>query len=175
MKKNETTLKEHHQFQDFLYWNAVAAVPIVTACIAIFRISIVFLFVYILICVAAVFMVYKFYCTHCPHYMYGGNSTKCMFFWGVPKIFPSRPGPLNFLDKSVLIAAPAIFILFPIYWLIKAPGLLVIFILSLAILFATVRRYECRRCVYFECPSNCVPEEVKNGQEKKIPAGNNRG
>ncbi len=156
MKRNETALKEHHQFQDFLYWNAVAAVPIVTACIALFRISIVCFFVYILICVAALLMLYKFFCTHCPHYIHGEISTKCMFFWGVPKMFPPRPGPLNFLEKSLSIVAPAVVVLFPLYWLIKTPGLLVIFVLSTTVLFATVRRYECHRCVYFECPSNCA-------------------
>lgn len=162
MKKHETRLKDHHQFRDFLYWNIVAAVPIVSASLAIIRNSISWFIIYLVVCIAVVLVVYKFYCSHCPHYIYGGNSTKCMFFWGVPKIFAPRPGPLSFFEKAVSMAAPCVVILFPLYWLIREPGLLVIFILSTVVLATTARRYECRRCVYFECPSNCVPEEMRN-------------
>jgi hypothetical protein len=42
------------------------------------------------------------------------------------------------------------------------PGLLVIYLLSMGVLGLTLRRYECKRCVYFQCPSNCVPEGLKN-------------
>ncbi len=167
MKENETDLKKHHSFQDFLYWNTVVAVPIFTAFVAIFEISVGWFIVYLLICIGTALMVYKFYCSHCPYYVHGGKHIKCMFFWGVPKFFPPRPGSLSFLEKSVSIAAPVILVLFPLYWLIQAPQLLIIFVLSLAVLLATARRYECRRCVFFECPSNCVPDELKEQSEQE--------
>ncbi|MEA3471003.1 MAG: hypothetical protein U9R24_04745 [Thermodesulfobacteriota bacterium] len=161
MNENETGLKEHHQFRDFLYWNAVAAVPVVTASLAIIRSSIIWFVIYLFVCIACLLILYKFYCSHCPHYIYGGHSMRCMFFWGVPKIFAPRPVPLSIFEKALSIAAPSVAILFPLYWLIREPGLLLIFILSVFVLVVTARRYECCRCVYFGCPSNCVPEEMR--------------
>jgi hypothetical protein len=29
------------------------------------------------------------------------------------------------------------------------------------VLVATIRRNECSRCIYFDCPVNCVPEDTK--------------
>ena len=162
MNQPETTLKTQHKFSDFLYWNSVLAVPFVTACIAIFKTSILWLIFYIAICIVLTTVIYRFYCTHCPHYTQSKNTTKCMFFWGIPKFFNSRPGPLTLFEKTVSMTAPAIILFFPFYWLILQPGLLVIYVLSLAVFVTTIRRNECHRCVYFNCPANCVPDDVRN-------------
>ena len=161
MDEIETGLKKQHRFVDFLYWNMVVALPIITACIAIFKDSLVWMVIYIIICILLVAVIYRFYCTHCPHYVQGVKTTKCMFFWGMPKCFDSRPGPLSLFEKTVSFAAPVIIILIPIYWLILQPGLLAIYVLSVAVLVATIRRNECSRCIYFHCPVNCVPEDMK--------------
>lgn len=162
MNECEGQLKMQHQFTDYLYWNLFIAVPIITACIAILKNSIVWFVFYIIVCIFLVTLVYRFYCTHCPHYIRGVNTTKCMFFWGIPKYFKARPGPLNLFEKAIAFIAPTILILFPLYWLILQPDLLIIYVLSLAVLGATIRRYECGRCIYFDCPVNLVSEETKN-------------
>ena len=164
MNEPEARLKMYHSFFDYLYWNLVAAVPVVTACVSIFKISIVWFVIYILVCIALILIVYRFYCTHCPHYIQGVGTTRCMFFWGMPKFFESRPGPLNLFEKAVSLIAPVVLVLFPLYWLIQQMDLLVIYVLSLAVLGLTIRRYECGRCIYFDCPANCAPEERSKEQ-----------
>ena len=162
MSENQTLLKKKHTFKDFLYWNLFIAIPIVTACIAILKESVAWLIIYIVVSIFLFAVIYRFYCTHCPHYIQGGQSTTCMFFWGIPKLFDSRPGPLSLFEKFMTFAATIILIVFPFYWLISSPGLLVIYVLSMVALLTTIRRNECSRCVYFHCPVNCVPEDLKS-------------
>jgi len=139
MNEQETQLKTQHNFGDFLYWNLVVSVPFITACMAIARESILWLICYIITCILLVMVIYKFYCTHCPHYIQSPKNTKCMFFWGIPKFF-----------KEFVI------VLLPLYYLLLQPGFLVIYFLSVMVLCTTLRRYECKRCVYFQCPVNCA-------------------
>ncbi len=155
-------LKKQHKFRDYLYWNLVAAVPIITACIAMFKASIMLLSLYIAACIFLIIIVYRFFCSHCPHYINSEKVVKCMFFWGVPRYFKARPGPLNLFEKGISLIAALILIFFPIYWMRLFPGLLVIYLFSLAAFGMTIRRNECKRCIYFECPANFVAEDVKN-------------
>ncbi len=161
MTHPETPLKTQHKFLDFLYWNLVVSVPFIAACIAIAEKSQVWLLIYIIACISLVMVLYRFYCIHCPHYHQRGNTLKCMFFWWMPKFFKAESGPLSRLEKVVSLITCLIIIMLPMYWLLQEPGLLIIYLLSTGVLGATLRRYECKRCVYFQCPSNCVPEELK--------------
>ena len=161
MKQPVTQLKTRHTFLDFLYWNLMVSVPFIAACIAIVEKSIVWLIIYIIVCISLVMVIYRFYCIHCPHYHQSGKTLKCMFFWWMPKFFKAGSGRLNPLEKTVSVITLLVIIMLPIYWLLLRPGLLVIYILSAGVLGLTLRRYECKRCVYFQCPSNCVPEELK--------------
>jgi hypothetical protein len=162
MDKQKSPLRERYTFMDFLYYTALVIVPFFTAFYAISSQSRGWLIFYMALCVAAVAVIYRFYCSHCPHYTREGRTTQCMFFWGMPKFFKPRPGPLSFLDKALTFIAPAILVVFPFYWLFQKPGLLVIFVLSLIAFLATVRRNECRKCIYFDCPVNKAPEEMKS-------------
>jgi hypothetical protein len=49
-------------------------------------------------------------------------------------------------------------------------GLLVIYAVSFAVLLATIRRYECGRCIHFDCPVNRVEEDVRTQfmQDNKV-------
>lgn len=161
MNHRETPLKTRHKFTDFLYWNLVVSVPFITACIAIVEKSIAWFIIYIIACISLVMVLFRFYCIHCPHYHQNDNTLKCMFFWWMPKFFKVESGPLSPIEKMVSLMTCLIIIMLPIYWLLQKPGLLMIYLLSIGVLGATLRRYECRRCVYFQCPSNCVPEELK--------------
>jgi len=46
MNETEIGLKMQHRFVDFLYWNMVVALPILTACVAIFKDSLVWMVIY---------------------------------------------------------------------------------------------------------------------------------
>jgi hypothetical protein len=43
-------------------------------------------------------------------------------------------------------------LLYPVYWILQEPKLFIIYLLSVITLFASVRRNECPRCIYTECP-----------------------
>lgn len=101
MDRSKRQLKTDHKFLDYLYWNLVAAVPFVTAGIAILKNSVAWLFCYIIVCIFLIVVIYRFYCTHCPYYIQSINTTKCMFFWGIPKYFKSQPGPLGLFERDV--------------------------------------------------------------------------
>ena len=161
MNHSAHELKKQHRFVDFIYWNLVAAVPFVTACTAILEYSVAWFFTYLVAGLVFVVTIYKFYCIHCPHYNRPTGMLKCMFFWGVPKFFKPDPGPLSLLDKAMTFLAVAVIMLLPVYWLILQPGLMIIYILSIAAFFITVRRNECARCIYFNCPVNAVSESIR--------------
>jgi hypothetical protein len=165
MNMSHAQLRERYSFSDYLYYTILMAVPFFTAFYAIFNRSTAWLILYVLLCLSAIAIVYRYYCTHCPHYTREGKTTKCMFFWGIPKFFQGRPGPLGFLDKTLSIAAAVVVIVFPLYWLFQQPGLLVIFILSLTIFMVTIRRNECGRCIYFDCPANKAPKDLKTTED----------
>jgi len=161
MNEPEIRLKTRHSFTDFLYWNLALSVPIITACVAIIRNSVWGFILYVIVGLGLVMVIYRFYCTHCPHYIQGKGATRCMFFWGIPKIFEAKPGPLSMFERIVSLTAPVIMILLPLYWLVLEPALLVVYVLSMTVFIMTVRRNECGRCIYYDCPVNCVPESAR--------------
>jgi hypothetical protein len=155
-------LKQSYTFTDFLFYACLLAVPLLTAILAIGRSKPGWAILYVLLALAMSLLMLKFYCTRCPHYTREGESLNCIFFWKLPKFFKPRPGPLDLLDKLILFAALAAVVLFPLPWLFKEPGLLIIFLLSVAGFAASVRRNECARCIYFECPVNLVSEQERS-------------
>lgn len=155
------SLKKEYTFMDFLLYVCLLAVPVITAILAIGRNSLGGVTLYVILCIGMSVLLLKFYCTRCPHYTRQGQRLKCIFFWNFPKLFDPRPGPLNMTDKLVLYLAPAVILLFPLPWLLREPGLLIVFLLSIMGFAGSVRRNECPRCIYFECPMNQAPESAK--------------
>ena len=165
MMTSPDQLKTRHSFGDYIYWTLFFAIHFIAGLAAISRHSIPWLIFYVVVGIATVFAILKFYCSHCPHYMKSEKSLKCMFSWGIPKIFEARPGPLSPPEKAVSIISAIIWLLFPVYWLVLEPSLLIIYVLSLLVFVLTVKKTECTRCVYFHCPVNCVPEDVRRQVE----------
>jgi hypothetical protein len=162
MEVGEKQLKVSHRLSDCLYWNLFFIVPIVTACVGILRHSAVWTIIYILLTVVTFTVaVYRFFCTHCPHYIQAEGKVNCLFLRRVPKLFKERPGPYGFLEKFVVVMSLLIWVIFPLFWLYTSVGLLVIYAVSFAVLLATIRRYECGRCIHFDCPVNRVEEDVR--------------
>ncbi|MFC1896265.1 hypothetical protein ACFL0Q_06345 [Thermodesulfobacteriota bacterium] len=162
MKDCEVSLKRQHGFGDYLYWNLVLLVPVVTAADAILKTSIWWLVAYMLVAISLLILVYRCFCTHCPHYVNSSNGTRCMFLWGIPRYFTPRPGPMNLLEKTVSMTVPLALAVFPLPWLWQQRDLLVIYVLSLGVALATMLRYECVRCTYSHCPVNRVPDELRD-------------
>lgn len=141
-------------FGDFLYYSAAGLVPLLTGAVAIYPRSALGLIGYGLVGLASGGVILYHFCTHCPHYLAEGRSLRCMFFWGLPKPFARRPGPLRPVEKLATFGASAAVIVFPLAWLADDPGLLATYLLSLTVFIATVWRHECRRCVHRHCPIN---------------------
>ena len=155
-------LKTHYSNSDFLFHIILISVPLVTAVLSIVKESILWTIVFVGLGAGVTVTILRFYCTRCPHYTREGEYLRCIFFWGLPKFFKKRPGKLDISDKVITCSATMVLLIFPVYWLLMAPGLLIIYLLSLIALGAAVYRHECDRCIYFECPANRVPEAIKN-------------
>ena len=162
MIHSQNELKTRYSFSDFLFYTCLLSVPFVTAFVAIYKHSEWWAIAFIVLGVGVTALVLRFYCTRCPHYTREGKYLRCIFFWGLPKFFEKRPGALDGTDKAVTFGVTALLLIFPLYWLFMEPGLLIIYILSLAGFGAAVYRNECERCIYFECPANKVPDAARN-------------
>lgn len=102
-------------------------------------------------------------CTHCPHYNRSSRIMKCWANYGLPKLWRYRPEPINKAEKTILISGfflvfgyPAIFIL-----LFENPGILILYLFTVAMFFILMRKFNCSRCINFSCPFNGVKESVK--------------
>ncbi len=162
MIHSQDELKTSYRFSDFLFYICLLSVPFATSVLTILKNSVWWTIVFIGLAVGITALILRFYCTRCPHYTREGKNLKCIFFWGLPKFFNKRPGALDVVDKVVTFSATIVLLIFPLYWLLKEHGLLIVYILSLTGFGAAIYRIECERCIYFECPANKVPKAIKN-------------
>ena len=123
----------------------------------------------------------RFLCSHCPYYAEDSKILHCLANHGNPKLWRYRPGPLNRLEKLMLIvlAFGMIFFLAPLavegygiwfvavnyaeYGLISLLGLVGIMVASLlaGVSFVLVlKTFFCSTCVNFSCPMNTVPKAI---------------
>lgn len=160
-------LKREHRFGDYIYWHLFFLIHVVAGFVAIVKHSPGWAITYVVLGISLVIFVYRFHCTHCPHYTMPAKRTRCMFLWGVPKFFRERVGPMNLFEKAVPFIAGMIWVFFPLYWLLLEPTLFILYWLSVVVLFLTVRRTECNRCTYFDCSMNRVPEDVRRQAAKE--------
>ncbi len=157
MSDKEIELKKKHALSDCMYWNLFALVPLLVACVAVAMESIFWMIVYIIVIVFDFIIIeYRHFCSHCPHYINSQGTTKCMLLWGIPKFYEPKPGPLSNFEKFMMVLGCAVMGLFPLYWLLLRPYLLLIYLISWITLILTMKRYECCRCIYFHCPMNSV-------------------
>jgi hypothetical protein len=91
-----------------------------------------------------------------------------MMNWGWPRHFKPRPYPPGTFELAVTSLGFIIVILFPLPWLLNELFLLGAYSVSILFFLLTIWRYECSRCIYFNCPFNRVPVELR----KEYEAGN---
>lgn len=162
------SLKAKHEFKDFLYWNFITLVLLSSAGIAIGIYSTKWLLAYIFLVFFHFYMLeQRFFCTHCPYYSRNGKRLKCMMNWGWPKYFRPRPFPPSKFDLAITSLGFIIVIFFPLPWLLKETFLLGAYLVSISVFLLTIWRYECSHCIYFGCPFNRVPVEMRKEFEGK--------
>ncbi len=102
-------------------------------------------------------------CSHCPHYAEAGSSLKCWANYGSPKIWKYRPGPMTLIEKIVFLGGFIVVWGYPLFFLI--PGhqwfLLIVYALTVAGFFMTLKTFLCSQCINFACPMNKVQDEVR--------------
>ena len=158
---SDCRLKDEFNLKDWLYWNLMLAVPLVTALVGIGRQSAGGLVLYLVLILVALGLILRFFCTHCPHYTRRQSKFSCLFFYKVPKFFADREGPLNLKEKFWVALAVVLILAVPVFWLVETPSLLIIYLTALAAFVATHRRNECSRCIFVDCPMNRVPEDLQ--------------
>ena len=102
-------------------------------------------------------------CSHCPHYAEEGSSLKCWANYGSPKIWKYRPGPMTFWEKSIFFTGFVLVWGYPLYFLISdfQLFLLIVYLITAAGFFTTLRMFLCSQCMNFACPMNTVKNEVR--------------
>ena len=134
------------------------------------------------------FLETRFLCSHCPYYAEDSKTLHCLANHGNPKIWRYRPGPMNRLERlmMVFLVITIIFFLAPLtvegygiwfvaanyaeYSLISLMGLVGIMVASLlaGVSFVVVcKTFFCSTCVNFSCPLNTVPRTVIDEYLKK--------
>jgi hypothetical protein len=102
-------------------------------------------------------------CSHCPHYAEPGSSLKCWANYGSPKIWKYRPGPMTLIEKIVFWGGFVVVWGYPLFFLI--PGhqwfLLIVYTLTVAAFFMTLKTFLCSQCINFACPMNTVQDDVR--------------
>lgn len=152
--QQDPNLRTSYSFTDFAAWTLLVLIPVLTAIYSISRASVFWTVIYIIVLAGGLAAVYRFFCTHCPHYKNSGNTTKCIFMWKMPAFFAPRTGPQGFLEKSATGIAVLIVFAFPIFWLLAHLLLLLVYVISWAVLIIFLYKYECVRCIYKDCPMN---------------------
>jgi hypothetical protein len=110
-------------------------------------------------------------CSHCPHYAEEGNSLRCWANYGSPKIWEYRPGPMTFWEKVIFWVGLFIVWGFPLFFLIQGFQwfLLIVYALTVAGFFMTLKTFLCSQCINFACPLNTVEDEIRNAFLKQNP------
>ena len=125
----------------------------------------------------------RFLCSHCPYYAEDSAVLHCLANHGDPKIWRYRPGPMNRMEKflMVFLVITIIFFLAPLvveaygiwfiaahfteYGIVALLGMAIITAASLAVgisFIIVIRTFYYARCVNFSCPLNTVPLDVVN-------------
>lgn len=110
-------------------------------------------------------------CSHCPHYAEKGNSLKCWANYGAPKVWKYRPGPMSFMEKVIFIGGFTVIWGYPILFLLAGMQwfFLLVYVISVAGFFMTLRMFLCSRCMNFACPLNTVDENTRQEFFKQNP------
>ncbi len=110
-------------------------------------------------------------CSHCPHYEKSSSTLSCWANYGAPKLWKYRPGPMNKIEKSILILGFIVVWGYPVIFLYLAKNWIVmtIYIFSVSLFFTILRLYNCKICINFSCPLNNVNIDTRNKFLKNNP------
>lgn len=110
-------------------------------------------------------------CSHCPHYAEEGRTLTCWANYGAPKIWRYRPGPMAFWEKVVFFTGLAAVWGYPVFFLISGVQWfrLLVYSITVAGFFMTLKLFLCSQCMNFACPLNTVENEVRREFFRRNP------
>ncbi len=102
-------------------------------------------------------------CSHCPHYAEPGTTLKCWANYGAPRLWKYRPGPMSLLEKATLLGGFALIWGYPLIFLLSGRQwfLLIVYVLTTAAFFMTLKFFLCTQCMNFACPLNGVNDDLR--------------
>ncbi len=128
-----------------------------------------------------------FLCSHCPFYAAPGRTLHCHANEGSLKLRKSQPGPMNKLEKTLMVFFgasifiwPGIFIGYTLWafpqsiqysfiGMFGISGIAGAFLISSVACIYIVGKFLCSKCVNFSCPFNLVPKKYVDQYLKKNP------
>lgn len=149
----------HFSLKDWIHFLLIAIPPFLLGGAGVFHVSGWLLALWLILVVGFFgFIEIRVLCSHCPHYSEPGPSLKCWANYGSPKVWKYRPGPMTCLEKIVLFSGFAIVWGYPLLFLVFANQifLLLVYLISTAGFFVTLKLFLCTRCMNFACPFNSV-------------------
>ena len=103
-------------------------------------------------------------CAHCPHYAEPGKTLTCWANHGSPKLWKYRPGPMSPIEKILFLGGfilvwgyPVVFLLIGMQWFS-----LLVYALTTAGFFLTLKLFFCSQCMNFACPLNGASENARH-------------
>ena len=102
-------------------------------------------------------------CSHCPHYEKSSLFLNCWANYGAPKLWKYRPGPMNSIEKSILLTGFIIVWGYPLLFMYLSNSwfVLLFYISLVAFFFFMLRKNNCSKCINFSCPLNNVDFNTK--------------
>jgi len=104
------------------------------------------------------FLEIRVMCSHCPHYAEEGLTLSCWANHGSLKLWNHRPGPMIKTETFLFFAGLVITWTFPLpfFFLSQAWLLLLLYLVTNAAFFTTLKIFLCSKCMNFACPFNGV-------------------
>jgi hypothetical protein len=111
-------------------------------------------------------------CAHCPHYAESGRALGCWANHGALKLWQYRPGPMTVIEKSIFFAGLVVIWGYPLPPLIMEGKwfLLMLYLLTNAGFFMTLKMFLCARCMNFACPLNAVENNARDQFLQRNPS-----
>ena len=117
------------------------------------------------------FLEIRVMCSHCPHYAEPGGCLKCWANYGAPKLWKYRPGPMSFMETLLFLGGFVVIWGYPLAFLVMGRQwfLLIVYAISTAGFFMTLKLFLCSQCMNFACPLNSVDKSVRQKFFKRNP------
>jgi len=154
----------HFTLRDLIHFLLIASPPFLLGGAGVYHINGWMLILWLSLIIGYFgFVEIRVMCSHCPHYAEEGTTLKCWANYGSIKIWKYRPGPMTSWEKTIFFIGFALVWGYPISFLISGVQyfLLIVYLLTVAGFFMTLRTFLCSQCINFACPLNTVKNDVR--------------